>query len=267
MVGSGKGKEKEIMVRTALVTGAGRGIGKSIALQLAKDGFNVVLVSRTMEQLEAVSKEISSLNGKSVCFTCDVSNQVAVEEMIDQVMKGVPRIDVLVNCAGRSGGGKTAEMDDMLWHDIVNTNLNSVYYVSKAVLNKGNLDSGSAIINIASTGGKQGVPFGAAYSASKAGVIAFSKALGKELAKTGITVNAVCPGFVESDMAQKVREANSKLLKIPVEEVKKRFENMIPIGRYVEPDEVAAMVSYLASDKARGVTIQAINVCGGLGSF
>jgi ketoreductase len=255
------------MKRTALVTGAGRGIGKSIALQLARDGFSVALVARTAEQLENVSDEIEKLGGESIYFTCNVSKKEAVEEMMNQVMQKVTKIDVLVNCAGRSGGGKTAEMDDDLWHDIINTNLNSVYYVTKSVLNKGNLDSNSAIINISSTGGKQGVPLGAAYSASKAGVIAFSKALGKELAKSGITVNAVCPGYVESDMAQKVREANSKLLNIPIEEVKKKIENSIPIGRYIDPDEVAGMVSYLASDKARGVTIQAINICGGLGNF
>lgn len=255
------------MKKTALVTGAGRGIGKSIALQLAKDGFQVVLVARTAAQLEAAAKEIAGFDGYSAWFVCDISRQEAVEAMMGQVMKDVAKIDVLVNCAGRSGGGKTAEMDDTLWHDIINTNLNSVYYVSKAVLNQGNLSAGGAIINIASTGGKQGVPFGSAYSASKAGVIAFSKALGKELAKTGITVNAVCPGYVESDMAQKVREASSKLLNIPPEEVKKKFESMIPIGRYIVPDEVAAMVSFLASDKARGITVQAINVCGGLGSF
>lgn len=255
------------MKRIALVTGAGRGIGKAIALQLAQDGFTIALVSRTAEQLVKVSKEISELGGEAFCFTCDVSKQEAVEEMVNQVMKEVPKIDVLVNCAGRSGGGKTAEMDDNLWHDIINTNLNSVYYVTKSVLNKGKLDSDSAIINISSTGGKQGVPLGAAYSASKAGVIAFSKALGKEIAKTGITVNAVCPGYVESDMAQKVREANSKLLNIPIEEVQKKIENSIPIGRYIAPEEVAGMVAYLASDRARGITIQALNICGGLGNF
>ncbi|GMA97732.1 SDR family NAD(P)-dependent oxidoreductase [Pelosinus sp. IPA-1] len=255
------------MSRTALVTGAGRGIGRSIALQLARDGFHVVLVSRTKEQLVETTKEITDMQGKSMYFLCDVSKQEAVEEMVSSVMEQIPQIDVLVNCAGRDGGGKTAEMKDDLWHDIINTNLNSVYYVTKAVLNKGNLDSNSAIINIASTGGKQGVPFGAAYSASKAGVIAFSKALGKELARTGITVNAVCPGYVESNMAENVRNIQSKLLNIPVEEVKKKIENVIPIGRYIEPNEVAGMVSYLCSDRARGITIQALNVCGGLGIF
>lgn len=255
------------MQKTALVTGAGRGIGRAIALQLAKDGYFVVLVARTEAQLEAVEKEITTLGGRAACFACDVSRQAEVEKMIGCVMTGIAKIDVLVNCAGRSGGGKTAEMDNDLWHDIIDTNLNSVYYVSKAVLNQGNLDDGSAMINIASTGGKQGVPFGAAYSASKAGVIAFSKALGKELAKSGITVNAVCPGYVESDMARKVRAASAGLLHMPPEEVKKKFEGMIPIGRYIVPDEVAAMVSFLASDKARGITLQAINVCGGLGSF
>lgn len=255
------------MNRVALVTGAGRGIGKAISMQLAKDGFLVVLVSRTKEELEKVKDEISKNKGEAIYFSCDVSNQEVVNETIGNIMEKVQKIDVLVNCAGRSGGGKTAEMSDELWHSIINTNLNSVYYVTKAILNKGNMDSTGAIINIASTGGKQGVPLGAAYSASKAGIIAFSKALGKELAKTGITVNAVCPGYVESDMAQEIREANSKLMGVPVDEVKKKIENSIPIGRYIRPEEVAGMVSYLASENARGITIQAINICGGLGNF
>jgi ketoreductase len=255
------------MRKVALVTGAGRGIGRAIALQLAKDGFLVVLISRTRGDLEKLSREISELSGESFYFECDVSDQAAVNETVSTIMKKVPQINVLVNCAGKSGGGKTAEMSDELWHDVINTNLNSVYYVTKAVLKKGNFDSNSAIINIASTGGKQGVPLGAAYSASKAGVIAFSKALGKELAKTGITVNAVCPGFVETDMARTIREAHSKTFGVPVDEVKKSIESSIPLGRYIEPEEVAAFVAYLASDKARGITIQAINICGGLGNF
>ncbi|HEX9061993.1 MAG TPA: SDR family oxidoreductase, partial [Clostridia bacterium] len=192
------------MKRVALVTGASKGIGEAISLQLAKDGFFIVLVSRTLEQLKNVSQKISDSGGESACFTCDVSKANDVEEMADQVMLKVPKIDVLVNCAGKNGGGKTSEISDETWHSIMDTNLNSVFYVTRAVLNKGNMGSGASIINISSTGGKQGVMFGAAYSASKAGIIGFSKALGKELAKSGITVNAVCPGYVESDMAKRV---------------------------------------------------------------
>lgn len=232
--------------RAALITGAGRGIGRAIALQLASDGFFTVLLARTEEQLQNVADEISTINQQAIYFTCNVADQNAVEETISKVMEKVDRIDVLVNCAGRSGGDLLKNMDDDMWRDIINTNLNSVYYITKAVLNKGNMDSNSAIISIASTGGKQGVPKGAAYSASKAGVIAMTKALAKELAPEKITVNAVCPGFTETSMAVKVREAHSKLSGVPVEEVKKKFEAMIPLRRYIQPKEVAGIVSYLA---------------------
>ncbi len=125
------------------------------------------------------------------------------------------------------------------------------------------------IINIASTGGKQGVIHGAPYSASKHGVVGFTKSLGLELARnhSGITVNAVCPGFVESEMAQRVREKYSKLWNTDAEETRRRVEDRIPIGRYIEPKEVAGMVAYLASPIAQSITAQAINVCGGLGNY
>jgi ketoreductase len=144
-----------------------------------------------------------------------------------------------------------------------------VFFVTREVLKSGTMKRGGSIINIASTGGKQGVVHGAPYSASKHGVIGFTKALGLELARdqADITVNAVCPGFVETEMAQQVRNNYAKLWDVTPDEVKRRIEARVPIGRYIEPDEVAAMVSYLASDHARGVTAQAMNVCGGLGNY
>lgn len=174
-----------------------------------------------------------------------------------------------MNCAGRSGGGVTKSLTDELWLDVINTNLNSVFFVTRAALKSGTLASGGSIINVASTGGKQGVSHGAPYSASKHGVVGFTKALGLELAwdKADITVNAVCPGFVETEMAAKVRGNYAKLWNVTPDAAKQRIEARVPIGRHIEPDEVAAMVSYLASDKARGVTAQAMNVCGGLGNY
>jgi ketoreductase len=178
-------------------------------------------------------------------------------------------VDVLVNNAGRSGGGQTAELTDELWTDVIDTNLTSVLRVTREVLTAGRmLERGSGrIVNIASTGGKQGVVLGAPYSASKHGVVGFTKAVGLELAKTGITVNAVCPGYVETPMAQRVRQGYAKVWDTTEEEVLDRFRAKIPLGRYSTPDEVAGLVCYLVTDSAAPITAQAINVCGGLGNY
>jgi ketoreductase len=178
-------------------------------------------------------------------------------------------IDVLVNNAGRSGGGVTAEITDELWLDVLNTNLTSVFRMSREVLTSGGMRGKATgrIINIASTAGKQGVVLGAPYSASKHGVVGFTKALGNELAPTGITVNAVCPGYVETPMAQRVRQGYAKAYDTSEEQIMARFTAKIPLGRYSTPEEVAGLVGYLASDTAASITAQALNVCGGLGNF
>ncbi|WNG34353.1 SDR family oxidoreductase [Archangium violaceum] len=251
--------------KRALVTGAGRGIGKAAALRLAKDGFDVALTARTREQLEEVASEVRALGTQAVIAQCDVRSPESIYSMVNDVLTSLGGIEVLVNNAGRPGGGTTSEVEDELWREVIETNLNSVFYTTKAVL-KGS-PSLKSIINIASTGGKQGVLHGAPYSASKHGVVGFTKSLGLELASKGITVNAVCPGFVETGMAEKVRGNYARIWGVPVEEAKKRIEQRVPIGRYITPDEVADMVAYLASDHARGITAQAINICGGLGNY
>jgi len=163
----------------------------------------------------------------------------------------------------------TADIDDSVWYDVIETNLNSVFRVTREVLARGGMrDMGwGRIVNIASTAGKQGVVLGAPYSASKHGVVGFTKALGLELAKTGITVNAVCPGYVETPLAQRVRQGYAAHWGVSEADVLSRFEAKIPLGRYSTPDEVASMVGYLVTDCAAPVTAQAINVCGGLGNF
>ncbi|MGI0119359.1 SDR family NAD(P)-dependent oxidoreductase [Zooshikella sp. RANM57] len=255
--------------KTALITGASRGIGAAISQRLAEDGMNCVLVAREQAGLHTLASELTKKGCEVLTIRCDVTDEHAVNAMVKQAAEHFGRIDVLVNCAGRGGGGITQNLSTDLWRDVINTNLNSMFYVTHAVLNHGNMSAGSNIINIASTGGKQGVIHGAPYSASKHGMVGFTKALGLELARngSGITVNAVCPGFVETDMAKQVRTNYARLWQVDEAEAKRRIEERVPIGRYIEPEEVAAMVAYLTSPLAKGVTAQALNVCGGLGNY
>lgn len=255
--------------RVALVTGATSGIGLAVARGLAEQGNKVFLCARTADQVALTVKQLREDGLEVQGQACDVRSVEDVQTLVEAAVEEYGPIDILVNNAGRSGGGVTAELEDDLWFDVIATNLNSVFFVTRAVLTAGGMreKSSGRIVNIASTAGKQGVVLGAPYSASKHGVVGFTKALGNELAKTGITVNAVCPGYVETPMAQRVRQGYAAAWETTEDEILDRFQAKIPLGRYSSPEEVAGMVGYLVSDTAASVTSQAINVCGGLGNF
>lgn len=255
--------------RVALVTGATRGIGRAVAETLGGAGVRVFITSRSAEDVAAAVKELTEDGITAEGTAADVRSGDDVVRSVAAAVDRFGPIDILVNNAGRSGGGVTAQVSDELWNDVVETNLTSVFRVTREVLNAGGMGARSVgrIINIASTGGKQGVVLGAPYSASKHAVVGFTKSLGLELAKTGITVNAVCPGYVETPMARSVREGYAGHWEIAEEEVLRRFEAKIPLGRYSTAEEVAALVGYLAGPAAAPITAQAINVCGGLGSY
>lgn len=252
---------------TALVTGATSGIGLAVAYELAARGHRVFLCARDAERVAGTVEELREKGYAADGTACDVTDVAAIEEMVGAA-RAFGELGILVNNAGRSGGGITAEVADDLWQDVIATNLTSVFRVTKAVLAAGLKDrSWGRIINIASTAGKQGVVYGAPYSASKHGVVGFTKALGLELAPTGITVNAVCPGYVETPMAQRIRAGYAQHWGITEEAVLEKFNGKIPLGRYSTPEEVAGLVGHLTTRAADPITAQAINVCGGLGNF
>ncbi|MGW3230753.1 3-oxoacyl-ACP reductase FabG [Kitasatospora sp. NPDC001095] len=255
--------------RVALVTGATSGIGLASARLLAEQGHRVFLCARDEQ---AVAETVKALQDEGLDVDGTTGDVRSKEQVADVVRAAVARfgpIDVLVNNAGRSGGGVTADLADELWEDVIATNLTSVFLVTREVLNAGGMRAKSRgrIINIASTAGKQGVVLGAPYSASKHGVVGFTKALGNELAPTGVTVNAVCPGYVETPMAQRVRQGYADAYGTTEDAILEKFQSKIPLGRYSTPEEVAGLVGYLASDLAGSITAQALNVCGGLGNF
>ncbi|CAL9668027.1 3-oxoacyl-ACP reductase FabG [Streptomyces sp. Tu 3180] len=255
--------------RTALVTGATSGIGLASARLLASTGHRVFIGARSADNVAATVKDLQAEGLEVDGAVADVRDTASVEAFVQAAVDRFGPIDVLVNNAGRSGGGVTADLTDELWQDVLETNLTSVFRVTRAVLTTGGMrhkDRGR-IINIASTAGKQGVVLGAPYSASKHGVVGFTKALGNELAPTGITVNAVCPGYVETPMAQRVRQGYAAAYGTTEDAILEKFQAKIPLGRYSTPEEVAGLVGYLASDTAASITAQALNVCGGLGNF
>src|SRR5713226_8161959 len=262
-------EEMGARARVALVTGGTSGIGLATVTALADSGFRVFTCARSEDELALTTKRLRDQQLDVEGMPCDVRSGAQVQRLVRYAAERYGGIDILVNNAGRSGGGITVDLADELWHDIVDTNLNSVFLVTREVLRVGGMqDRGwGRIVSIASTGGKQGVPLGAAYSASKHGVIGFTKSLGLELASTGITVNAVCPGYAETPMAKRVRHDYAEVWGTTADEVLARFNAKIPLGRYTQSDEVAALVCSVVSDRAAPGTAQAINICGGLGNY
>ncbi|MEI5527146.1 3-oxoacyl-ACP reductase FabG [Streptomyces brasiliscabiei] len=255
--------------RVALVTGGTSGIGLAVARLLAVQDHRVFIGARDADNVAKTVKQLQSEGLDVDGTTLDVRSTEDARAFVRAAVDRFGTVDVLVNNAGRSGGGVTAELTDELWADVIDTNLNSVFRLTREVLTTGGMRAKSRgrVINIASTAGKQGVVLGAPYSASKHGVVGFTKALGNELAPTGITVNAVCPGYVETPMAQRVRQGYAAAYDATEAAILEKFQAKIPLGRYSTPEEVAGLVGYLVSDTAASITSQALNVCGGLGNF
>ena len=259
----------EAAPRTALVTGGTSGIGLESARTLSEMGYHVFLGARDESAVKETVADLAASGASVSGARLDVRDQESVTAFVGQAVHEIGTVEVLVNNAGRSGGGPTASIEDELWFDVFDVNIHGAFRMTREVLNAGGmLKAGTGrIINIASTAGKQGVVLGAPYSASKHALVGFTKSLGNELAGQGINVNAVCPGYVETPMAARVRQGYAAAWDVSEDEILKRFSAKIPLSRYATPQEVASLVGYLASPGAAAVAAQALNVCGGLGNF
>jgi ketoreductase len=243
--------------KTALVTGGGTGIGKAISRAMAKNGARVAVASRNPAHLKGAA------SGALLPIEMDIRNNEQVQKGVAKILETWGPIDILVNNAGVSGLTRIDDADDGRWRDIVETNLTGTYLVTKEALRSMKNNANGRIINISSVLGKFGVPGYSAYCATKHGMIGFTRALALEVVGRGITVNAICPGWVETEMARLGIEESAANQGITPEEFKKQAVAAVPIGRFLDADEVAELALYLASDKAGGITGQAINICGG----
>ena len=240
-------------MRVALVTGGSRGIGKAICTSLARDGFYIIInFNSNTSQAESTLALVRENGGDGEIMQFDVSSQESVETALGgwQARNEGKYIHILVNNAGIRKDALLMWMKNEEWYDVLNTNLYSFFYITRFLLKDMLVNKFGRIINVVSLSGIKGLPGQANYSAAKGGVIAATKALAQEIAKKNVTVNAVAPGFIRTDMTKDLDEAQLKM--------------MIPMGRFGKPEEVAAAVKFLASDSASYITGTVINVNGGL---
>jgi NAD(P)-dependent dehydrogenase (short-subunit alcohol dehydrogenase family) len=252
-----------LMGRRAVVTGAGRGMGRAIALALARAGADVGVTARTAADLELIVADIEAMSRRSLYAVCDVTDPEAVNDMAAGLTAGLGGVDILVNNAGAARSHKFLGHPDELWHTMLQTNLTSVYYVTKA-LTPGMIDQGwGRIINIASIAARTGDKYITAYTASKHGVLGLTRALAAELVVHNITVNAICPGYVDTPMTDGSIANIVSRTGMSEQQAREALEKTSPQRRLIEPEEVAAVAVFLAGDAAKGINGQAINVDGG----
>ena len=238
--------------KNALVTGGSRGIGRSIAVELAREGARVAVVyQRNEAKAQSVVSEISQLGGSAIPVKADVSKSFEARQTVQQIAEEFGGLDILVNNAGITRDTSLKKMTDEQWEEVIQTNLNGYFYCTSAAIPVMSAQKSGRIINISSMNG-QIAAFGQAnYSASKGGIIAFTKTAALELARSGITVNTVAPGFTETDMFSEIPE-----------NIQHQIIARIPLGRFAKPEEIATAVVFLAADGTY-ITGQQINVNGG----
>jgi 3-oxoacyl-[acyl-carrier protein] reductase len=240
--------------QSAIVTGGSRGIGKSIALRLAAEGADILFTYASNETAATETvKEIEALNKKVIAIKADATSSAAANEVVEKALAAFGKIDILVNNAGITRDTLLMRMSEEDWDAVLDTNLKGVFLLTKAAIRPMMSAKRGKIITISSVVGLVGNPGQANYCASKAGVIGFSKSLAKEVGSRGITVNVIAPGYVETDMTEKLNEAQRKAIM-----------DMIPLKRIGRPQEIAALTAFLASSDADYITGETIRVDGGM---
>jgi len=250
--------------KIAIVTGASRGIGRAIALTLAREGADIVGCARNEESFGRIADEIEKLGRRVLPMKADVSESKDVERLVGETIRTFGRVDILVNNAGIHSVRFFTEISDEEWDRMIAVNVRGVFLcsreVAKQMIKQG---EGGKIVNIASMAGKLGIADSAHYCASKFAVIGLTQSAAMDLAKYGINVNAVCPGLVETDMFKSLVQTRANLTNRGLEQIRKDYLASIPLGRFAGPDEIAEIVVFLCSEKADYMTGQAINMTGG----
>lgn len=244
---------KQLENQIAVVTGAGRGIGRAIALKFAAEGADVVCVSRTAENSEKVAGEVRALGRKAWAHAVDVADAASVNAAADKILADCGKVDILVNNAGVTRDGLLMRMADADWDVVLNTNLKGAFLVTKAFSRAMLKARTGRIINISSVIGLIGNAGQANYAASKAGLIGFTQSCAREFASRGVTVNAIAPGFIETDMTSVLKE-----------DMKTALLKQIPLGNFGTADDIAGAALYLGGPSARYVTGQVLTVDGGM---
>lgn len=239
--------------KVAVVTGGSRGIGRAIALGLSARGAKVVICARNVEAAQKVVAEIEATGAEGMAVAADISRESEAEGLIQAGVKRFGRLDILVNNAGITKDGLLIRMKEEDWDAVLDVNLKGAFFTTRAALRPMLRAQGGRIVNISSVAGTMGIPGQANYSAAKAGLIGFTKAVAKEVASRSITVNAVAPGFIETEMTAVLSEDR-----------KRTYLSQIPMGRFGGSEEVAALVSFLVSEAASYITGQVITIDGGL---
>ena len=249
--------------KVALITGGGRGIGRAIALGLAQEGLDIAVTARSVDQLDAVAREVEQHGRRALAVACDVTQREVVFKMTAEVEQTLGPVDVLVNNAGISYPGKFTDIDPEAWQHVMDVNLNGAIYCTQAVLSGMQERGWGRVINVASMAGIRAIAYATPYVASKHALVGLTRGLALENVRKGITVNAICPGWVDTEMASDSVQAIMDSTGLSQEKALKAVTSMNVQNRLLDPAEIAHTARMLVRDEARSITGQALVVDGG----
>jgi len=254
---------KTLQGKIVVVTGASRGLGLELARAFALDGCRVAMAGRDQRALQDAAEKIAALGARTLPFTCDVTLREEVEKLAERITTVWEPAQILINNAGIARAMRFIDMSDELWHDILAVNLTGAYNCCKVFLPKMVEAKWGRIINIASTTAKVGYPYVSAYTASKHGLLGLTRSLALETAQQGVTVNAICPGYIDDERTRENARAMAEKTGKTLDDIIKLFAASAPQNRLIAPAEVASLAVLIASERLGGMTGQAVNVDGG----